>query len=136
MLPFGQRLGGFGLRLAVGAPQSGTGLQALGDRGSDHPSQQRGRADRVVVAWDWVVDLVGVAVRVKDRDDRDAQFAGLTDGNVLFVRVDDQIADGTLAMSRMPPRLRSSLFFSRVNPKISFLVRPSKPPVCSIASSS
>ncbi|CNI13824.1 Uncharacterised protein [Mycobacterium tuberculosis] len=47
-----------------------------------------------------------------------------------------QIADGTLAMSRMPPRLRSSLFFSRVSIKISFLVRPSKPPVCSIASSS
>src|ERR1700749_3160058 len=47
-----------------------------------------------------------------------------------------QTADGTFAMSRMPPRLRSNLFFSRVRPRISFLVRPSKPPVCSIASSS
>ncbi len=47
-----------------------------------------------------------------------------------------QIADGTFAMSRMPPRVRSSLFFSRVSMRISFLVRPSKPPVCSIDSSS
>ena len=53
----------------------------------------------------------------------------------LFVST-TQIADGTLAISRIPPRLRSSLFFSRVSIKISFLVRPSKPPVCSIASSS
>ncbi len=53
----------------------------------------------------------------------------------LFVST-TQTADGTLAMSRIPPRLRSSLFFSRVSIKISFLVRPSKPPVCSIASSS
>ncbi|CAB4913877.1 unannotated protein [freshwater metagenome] len=47
-----------------------------------------------------------------------------------------QMADGTLAMSRMPPRVRSSLVISRVSMRISFLVRPSKPPVCSIASSS
>src|ERR1700739_4169747 len=32
-----------------------------------------------------------------------------------------QTADGTFAMSRIPPRLRSSLFFSRVSIKISFL---------------
>ncbi len=36
------------------------------------------------------------------------QFAGLTDGNVLFVRVDDPDLDLLTAMSRMPPRLRSS----------------------------
>src|SRR3981189_312156 len=34
-----------------------------------------------------------------------------------------QTADGTLAMSRIPPRLRSSLFFSRVRIKISFFAR-------------
>ena len=47
-----------------------------------------------------------------------------------------QIAEGTFCMSRIPPRLRSSLFFSRVSIRISFLVRPSKPPVCSMVSSS
>ena len=39
-------------------------------------------------------------------------------------------------MSRMPPRVFASLSFSRVSIRISFLVRPSKPAVCSIASSS
>ncbi|SKY72357.1 Uncharacterised protein [Mycobacteroides abscessus subsp. abscessus] len=47
-----------------------------------------------------------------------------------------QMAEGTLAISRIPPSVRSSLFFSRVSIRISFLVRPSKPPVCSIVSSS
>ena len=47
-----------------------------------------------------------------------------------------QTALGTFDMSRMPPRVFSSLSFSRVSMRISFLVRPSKPPVCSIDSSS
>ena len=47
------------------------------------------RADRVVVARDLVVDLVGVAVRVEDRDDRDAELARLGDGDVLLLGVDD-----------------------------------------------
>ena len=34
-------------------------------------------------------------------------------------------AEGTLDMSRMPPRVRSSLVRSRVSMRISFLVRPS-----------
>ena len=47
-----------------------------------------------------------------------------------------QMALGTLVMSRIPPRVFSSFAFSRVSMRISFLVRPSKPPVCSIVSSS
>src|SRR5690606_29550941 len=35
------------------------------------------------------VDLVGVAVGVEDRDDRDAELARLVDGEVLLLGVDD-----------------------------------------------
>src|SRR6185369_3811852 len=51
--------------------------------------QQRGRTDRVVVARDREVDLVGIAVGVQHGDHRDAQLAGLVDGDVLLLRVDD-----------------------------------------------
>src|SRR3712207_8177954 len=47
-------------------------------------------ADRVVVARDLVVDLVGVAVGVEDRDDRDLQLARLADGDVLLLGVHDR----------------------------------------------
>ena len=68
------------------------------------------RADRVVVARDRVVDLVRVAVGVEHRDDRDAQLAGLADGDVLLLGVDDpDRARAASAMSRMPPRVLSSL---------------------------
>src|SRR3984893_7481876 len=66
LLPFGQRLGRFGIGL-VAVAQSGAGLQTLGDSRSDHLGEQRGRADRVVVARDRVVDEVGGGVGVEDR---------------------------------------------------------------------
>ena len=53
-------------------------------------------ADGVVVARDLVVDLVGVAVGVEDRDDRDVQLAGLADGDVLLLGVHDPDGAGHL----------------------------------------
>ena len=94
LLPLGQRLAGFGL--AVTGGHAGTGLQALGDRGGDHLGQQGCRADGVVVTRDRVVDLVGIAVGVQDRDDRDVQLDGLADGQVLLVGVDDPDGRGHL----------------------------------------
>ena len=92
-LPLGQRL--LGLRVAAGL--AGRALdQAVGDGVGDDPGQQRDGADRVVVAGDLVVDLVGVAVRVEDRDDRQAELAGLVDGEVLLLRVDDPDGRGDL----------------------------------------
>src|SRR5262249_51334853 len=43
----------------------------------------------VVVTWNLVVDLVRIAVRVKNRDHRNAQLARLADGDVLLLGVDD-----------------------------------------------
>src|SRR4029079_13460363 len=71
------------LRLHAGACD-----QTLGDGVRDDPRQQADGADRVVVARDREVDLVGVAVGVEDADDRDAQLARLFDGQVLLLGVD------------------------------------------------
>ena len=49
-----------------------------------------GGADGVVVAGDHVVDDVGVAVGVDDRDHRDAEAVGLGDRDVLLLRVDHE----------------------------------------------
>src|SRR5690242_7543947 len=98
-LPLGQRLVGpelagrlrlvrLGTVAAGVGGRVGPGHQALGHRVGHHPGQQRGAADRVVVAGDLVVDLVRVAVGVEDRHHRDAQLAGLADGDVLLLRVD------------------------------------------------
>src|SRR3954454_18940178 len=102
-LPVGQRLAaadGRGLGAVLAATGVGlrgrAGHQALGDRVGDDTGQQRGAADGVVVARDLVVDLVGVAVCVEDRDDRDAQLAGLTDGDVLLLGVHDPDGAGHL----------------------------------------
>ena len=84
LLPLGQRLGhGLGLGVRVGALPC-AGLQALGDGGGDDLGEQSRGTDRVVVARDRVVDEVGIAVGVQDRDDRDVQLAGLGDGEVLL----------------------------------------------------
>src|SRR6185437_13975799 len=67
--------------------RSRSGDEAVGHRVGDHPGQQRHRADRVVVARDRVGHLVRVAVRVEDRDHRDAQLARLVDRDVLLLGV-------------------------------------------------
>ena len=90
---------------------AGAGHQALGDGVGDDPGEQADRADRVVVARDLVVDLVGVAVGVEDRDDRDAQLARLADGDVLLLGVDDphrardagHVADAAEGLARACP---------------------------------
>ena len=87
-LPLGQRLvGGDGLLTGGGA--TGAGDEALGDGIRDDAGQEGDRTDRVVVARDLVVDLVGVAVGVEDRDDRQPQLAGLVHREVLLLGVDD-----------------------------------------------
>ena len=62
------------------------GGDAVGDRLHD----QAARADRVVVAGDDVVGLVGIAVRVDERDDRHAEPARLAHGQLLLLQVDDE----------------------------------------------
>jgi hypothetical protein len=77
---------------------------------------QADRADGVVVAGDDVVDEVGVAVRVGDGDDGDAELARLADRDRLLVRVDDEDRRaGAPPMAFRPPRYfsRRSRSFSR-----------------------
>ena len=57
---------------------------------ADRTRDERARADRVVVAGDHVVDAVGVAVRVDEPDDRDAQALRLLDRDQLALDVDDE----------------------------------------------
>src|SRR5581483_7942624 len=63
---------------------------ALSQRVGDDPRDERHRSDRVVVARDDEVDLVGIAVGVDDRDHRQAELAGLPDGDVLLLGVDHE----------------------------------------------
>ena len=64
--------------------------EALDGGVGDQPAEQPDGADGVVVGGDDVVDLVRVDVRVTGADDRDLQPAGLGDGDVLALRVDDE----------------------------------------------
>ena len=70
--------------------------EALSRRVGDDAGEQTDRADGVVVAGDRVLHLVGVAVRVEDRDDRDTELVGLVDGEMLFLRVYDPDRRGGL----------------------------------------
>ena len=96
---------------------------ALAERVGDDASDERDRADRVVVARDDVVDLVGVAVRVDDRDHGDAQLARLGDRDVLLLRVDDEHGVGHPLEVLDADRLRSSFSRSRRRRIASFFGR-------------
>src|SRR6266436_2112874 len=74
------------MRLVAGLPLEG----CLRDLAAEEPDG----ADGVVVAGDDVVDALGVAVRVHQRDDGNAQARRLVDGDVLLLRVDDEEAAG------------------------------------------
>ncbi len=65
-------------------------LATLVHRVGDHAAHQLRGPDGVVVAGDHVVDDVGVAVRVDDRDDRDVQPVRLGDRDVLLLGVDHE----------------------------------------------
>ena len=65
------------------------GLALLHDV-ADRMRDDRAGADRVVVARDDELDAVGVAVRVDQADDRDAQALGLAHGDRLGLEVDDE----------------------------------------------
>src|ERR1700680_3642 len=45
--------------------------------------------DCIVVAWNRIIDLVRVAIRVDDGDDRNLELTGFEDGDALFARIDD-----------------------------------------------
>ena len=68
------------------------------------------RADRVVVAGDHVIDLIGIAVGVHDGDDRDAQDAGFRHGDVLLARVDHEQRAGELLHLADAAQVRFELF--------------------------
>ena len=119
--------GGAGLRLGASVPGRAPACAAASHWPSSTASaidaaHEVGGADRVVVAGDHVVDDVGVAVGVDDRDDRDAEPVRLGDRDVLLLGVDHE--DRARAASRgcwMPPRLRSSFSSSRLTFRPSFL---------------
>ena len=69
------------------------GLDPVGDR-LDH---ERARADRVVVARDHVLGLVRIAVRVDERDHRQAEALRLAHGELLLAQVDDEDRVGLAA---------------------------------------
>ena len=62
------------------------GLDAVGD----HARDQAARADRVVVPRNRIVGLVGIAVRVDERDDRHAEPARLAHRELLLAQVDHE----------------------------------------------
>src|SRR6185312_2873029 len=63
--------------------------EALGGGIGDDARQQADGTDGVVVTRNRVLHLVGVAVGVEDRDDRDTELARLVNGEVLLLGVDD-----------------------------------------------
>ena len=86
-----------GSSMAWGSAASGSAvarrrplLGALDRRVGDELAEQPDRADRVVVGRDDVVELVRIAVRVADADDRDLELARLGDRDALAMRVDDE----------------------------------------------
>src|SRR5918996_459458 len=56
----------------------------------DHADDETAGTDRVVVARDDVVGVVGIAVRVHERDDRQPEPARLPHGELLLAQVDDE----------------------------------------------
>src|SRR5690606_11052558 len=58
----------------------------VGDGGGDEPHRTNG----VVVAGDHVVDLIGVAVGVGDRHDRDVQLLALVHRDGFLIGIDDE----------------------------------------------
>ena len=83
--------------------------QAFGSGIRNDASQQRDGADGVVVARNRVLNVVWVAVRVENSDDRDAELVCLVDGEVLFLGVDNpdrrrrlrQVANTTEALLQL-----------------------------------
>ena len=59
--------------------------------GVSHSSDiQLDRADRVVVAWDHVIDAVGIAVGIDNADYRYAQLVGFSHSNALVIDIHDK----------------------------------------------
>jgi hypothetical protein len=82
-------------RLRLARRRLRRGLDAVGDR-ADH---ERARADRVVIPRNDVRHLVGVAVRVHERDHGQAEPLSLAQGELLLTQVDDEHGVG-LALHR------------------------------------
>ncbi len=47
-------------------------------------------AQGVIIAWDHVIDFVGIAIGIDHGDDRDAQLASFLDGDGFFIGIDDE----------------------------------------------
>src|SRR5579883_425132 len=59
---------------------------SIGDLGA----QQANRADSIIVRWNGIVHLIGVAVSIGQRDHRDLQAAGLQHGGALFACINNK----------------------------------------------
>ena len=62
--------------------------EALSDGVGNHLGEQGDGTDRVVVAGDWVLEVIGVCVGVQNSDHGNAELASFVDGEVLTNRVD------------------------------------------------
>ena len=68
----------------------GSDLAAFDDRVRNTRREKANGTQSVVVARDDEIDALGRAVRVNDRDDRDAEAICLFDGDIFFADVDDE----------------------------------------------
>src|SRR6185369_6169814 len=84
---FGRRLGHLADVLAL---RDGLAGPALGHRLRDSAGVEADRAAGVVIARDGKCDARRVAVRIEDRDDRNAEHIGFLDRQLFLVRVDDE----------------------------------------------
>src|SRR5687768_12899759 len=66
------------------------GEACLRDRISDRLHDQLDRADRIIVAGDRHGNEIGIGIRVDDADDWNPELVRLVDGDLLFLRVDDE----------------------------------------------
>ena len=78
------------VRVLVGEGLVGDHLRAFVSRVGDLGREQADGAQGIIVAGDHVVDDGGVAVGVHDCNDRDAELAGLGDGDGFVVGVNDE----------------------------------------------
>ncbi len=85
-LQAGLLLGFLASLLLLGAEDRAT----FGDDVADRTGDQGAGADRVVVAWNHIVDPIRIAVGVHEADDRDPQSLRLFDGDRLGFEVDDE----------------------------------------------
>lgn len=83
-----RRSGRFGVSFFAGI--GATAFRTFDASIGDSAGEEANRTNGIVVARDDVVDRLGIAVRVDDGDDGNAQNLGFVDGDRFFTAVDDE----------------------------------------------